>query len=312
MATIQNARDVLLQAAATRLETVAGPTNVTTDFANVTGSTRPSNNADVTQAAVNSGVTATGGGITLSSGGAIKGGQTAYDSGNGFFLGYTGSAYKFSVGNSSGNKFTWNGSTLGIVGDITGTSNIEITGNARFRGAYTGAVTNAAVYSNESNTAATGVFGTSSATLASHAATGIGVWGVGTGTEAFGVVGNATGGIGVSGATASSSNAGVRGNNTGGGPSIECVTTFKWNGYTYSVPAGSSTTCMHNDGVWRDPVTTARVNAAFGASESDVLQLIVTDSGTATVGGSGINLTSTIAGVRFRATGSNNIVLETF
>lgn len=312
MATIQNARDVLLQAAATRLETVAGPTNVTTDFANVTGSTRPSNNADVTQTAVNSGVTASSGGITLSSGGAIKGGQTAYDSGNGFFLGYTGGAYKFSVGNSSGNKFTWDGSTLGIVGDISGTSNIDITGNARFKGAYTGAVTNAAVYANESNTAATGVFGTSSATLASHAATGIGVWGVGTGAEAFGVVGGSTGGIGVSGATASGSSAGVRGNNTGGGPSVECVTTFKWNGYTYSAPAGSSSLFMRNDGVWADPVTTSAVNAAFGASESDVLQLIVTDSGTATVGGSGINLTSTIAGVRFRATGTNNIVLETF
>ena len=193
MAAIQNARDVLLQAAATRLETVAGPTNVTTDFANVTGSTRPSNNADVTQTAVNSGVTASSGGITLSSGGAIKGGQTAYDSGNGFFLGYTGGAYKFSVGNSSGNKFTWDGSTLGIVGDISGTSNIDITGNARFKGAYTGAVTNAAVYANESNTAATGVFGTSSATLASHAAAGVGVWGVGTGAEAIGVIGFSNG-----------------------------------------------------------------------------------------------------------------------
>ena len=115
MATIQNARDVLLQAAATRLETVAGPTNVTTDFANVTGSTRPSKNADVTQTAVNSGVTASSGGITLSSGGAIKGGQTAYDSGNGFFLGYTGGAYKFSVGNSSGNKLTWNGDRKSVV-----------------------------------------------------------------------------------------------------------------------------------------------------------------------------------------------------
>ena len=130
MATIQNARDVLLQAAATRLETVAGPTNVTTDFANVTGSTRPSNNADVTQAAVNSGVTASSGGITLSSGGAIKGGQTAYDSGNGFFLGYTGSAYKFSVGNSAGNKLTWNGSTLAVVGDISGSN-----------GAFSGTIT---------------------------------------------------------------------------------------------------------------------------------------------------------------------------
>ena len=310
MATIQNARDVLLQAAATRLETVAGPTNVTTDFANVTGSTRPSNNADVTQTAVNSGVTASSGGITLSSGGAIKGGQTAYDSGNGFFLGYTGSAYKFSVGNSSGNKFTWDGSTLGIVGDISGTSNIDITGNARFKGAYTGAVTNAAVYANESNTAATGVFGTSSATLASHAATGVGVWGVGTGAEAIGVIGFSNGSIGVSGASSSASAAGVRANNSGGGPSLESVTTFKWSSYTFAVPAGSTSTYMRNDGTWSNPVTTSAVNSAFGASESDVCQLVATDSGTATVAGSGFNLNCTVSGVQTVGSG-NTVVIQT-
>ena len=310
MATIQNARDVLLQAAATRLETVAGPTNVTTDFANVTGSTRPSNNADVTQTAVNSGVTASSGGITLSSGGAIKGGQTAYDSGNGFFLGYTGSAYKFSVGNSSGNKFTWDGSTLGIVGDISGTSNIDITGNARFKGAYTGAVTNAAVYANESNTAATGVFGTSSATLASHAATGVGVLGVGTGAEAIGVIGFSNGSIGVSGASSSASAAGVRANNSGGGPSLESVTTFKWGAYTYAVPAGSTSTYMRNDGTWSNPVTTSAVNSAFGASESDVCQLVATNSGTATVAGSGFNLICTVSGVQTVGSG-NTVVIQT-
>ncbi len=266
MATIQNARDVLLQAAATRLETVAGPTNVTTDFANVTGSTRPSNNADVTQAAVNSGVTASSGGITLSSGGAIKGGQTAYDSGNGFFLGYTGSAYKFSVGNSSGNKFTWDGSTLAVVGDISGSS-----------GTFSGTITAANISAGNWNNAIT-----------------------------YG------GTFRVDNCSVSDGSFGDLSTSTFAANTINASSTFTWNGYTYAAPAGSSTTCMHNDGVWRDPVTTARVNAAFGCSESDVLQLIVTDSGTATVGGSGINLTSTIAGVRFRATGSNNIVLETF
>ena len=115
MATIQNARDVLLQAAATRLETVAGPTNVTTDFANVTGSTRPSNNADVTQTAVNSGVTATSGGITLSSGGAIKGGQTAYDSGNGFSW-VTPEAPTSSAGQQLGQQVHMGRQHAGIVG----------------------------------------------------------------------------------------------------------------------------------------------------------------------------------------------------
>ena len=297
MATIQNARDVLLQAAVSRLDTVAGPTNVTVDFAQVNGSTKPSNNADVTTSI-----------LTNSGTSIVMNNAQLFKSGSGLGGVFIGSGGLFGKDSGGTETFAIDAGT----GAARFAGDINTTGNARFKGAYTGAVTNAAVYANESNTAATGVFGTSNATLASHAATGIGVWGVGTGTEAFGVVGGSNGGIGVSGATASGSNAGVRGNNTGGGPSVECVTTFKWNGYTYSAPAGSSTTCMHNDGVWRDPVTTARVNAAFGCSESDVLQIIATDSGTATVSGTGINLTSTIAGVRFRATGGNSIVLETF
>lgn len=53
----------------------------------------------------------TAGNITLNSSGYIKGGQTAYATGTGFFLGYDSSAYKFSIGNSS-QYLTWDGSTL--------------------------------------------------------------------------------------------------------------------------------------------------------------------------------------------------------
>jgi len=69
-----------------------------------------------------SGTTITGGGITLSGGGNIKGGQTGYDSGTGFFLGYDTSAYKFSIGNSSENKLIWNGTNLSVTGEIKATS----------------------------------------------------------------------------------------------------------------------------------------------------------------------------------------------
>lgn len=55
--------------------------------------------------------------VTISSTGSLKGGQTAYDTGTGFFLGYSGSAYKFSIGNAAGNKLTWDGSQLNIVGE---------------------------------------------------------------------------------------------------------------------------------------------------------------------------------------------------
>lgn len=51
----------------------------------------------------------------------IKGGATGYDAGTGFFLGYDTAAtagYKFFIGNSAGNKLTWDGSTLSVTGSI--------------------------------------------------------------------------------------------------------------------------------------------------------------------------------------------------
>ena len=310
MATIQNARDVLLQAAATRLETVAGPTNVTTDFANVTGSTRPSNNADVTQTAVNSGVTASSGGITLSSGGAIKGGQTAYDSGNGFFLGYTGGAYKFSVGNSSGNKFTWDGSTLGIVGDISGTSNLNVSGQAVFSGNNTTGGYTSAMHVNLGYGSVNGIVAAASG-FAAFALRGIAT------ASACGVSGEGTSSaVGVQGTSSGAGGAGVLAIGASGADALNVVgkavldnSTFTWNGYTYSAPAGSTSTYMRNDGTWSNPVTTSAVNAAFGASESDVCQIVVGNTGTATVAGTGLNLTTTVSGVTVTCS-SNNIVIE--
>ena len=64
----------------------------------------------------------TGGTITLSSTGWIKGGQTAYATGTGFFLGYS-SGYKFSVGSST-EYIKWDGSALSVGGDIIATGNI--------------------------------------------------------------------------------------------------------------------------------------------------------------------------------------------
>jgi hypothetical protein len=77
------------------------------------------------------------GGITLSANGYIKGGQTNYNTGTGFFLGYSGTTYKLSIGNPSGNKLTWDGTTLGITGalsagSITGsTFDVSTTGYVR-------------------------------------------------------------------------------------------------------------------------------------------------------------------------------------
>ena len=60
----------------------------------------------------------TAGNITLDTSGYIKGGQTAYDTGTGFFLGYAGGQYKFSLGSPTGNHIKWDGSQLTIFGDV--------------------------------------------------------------------------------------------------------------------------------------------------------------------------------------------------
>ena len=60
----------------------------------------------------------TAGTITLDASGFIKGGQTGYNLGTGFFLGYDSGAYKLSLGVSTGNYLTWDGSILKVVGSL--------------------------------------------------------------------------------------------------------------------------------------------------------------------------------------------------
>ena len=51
-------------------------------------------------------------------GSTVRQGQTAYDTGTGFFLGTSGGVPKFSLGDASGNKLTWDGSVLAISGSL--------------------------------------------------------------------------------------------------------------------------------------------------------------------------------------------------
>jgi len=96
----------------------ASTISVSVAYADITG-TKPPADADKTSSSIQSGITATSGGITFSAGGAIKGGQTDYNTGAGWFLGYSGSAYKFSIGDPSGSYLTWDGSGLSFVGTLT-------------------------------------------------------------------------------------------------------------------------------------------------------------------------------------------------
>ena len=60
-----------------------------------------------TQGSLSAGVVINSGGVTIGSGGSVKGGQTAYNTGEGFFLGYDTDGYKFSIGDSP--IFYWEG-----------------------------------------------------------------------------------------------------------------------------------------------------------------------------------------------------------
>ena len=58
------------------------------------------------------------GAIDISTGGYIKSGQTAYDTGTGYWIEYNAGTPRFSLGNAAGNKLTWDGSNLNITGTI--------------------------------------------------------------------------------------------------------------------------------------------------------------------------------------------------
>lgn len=61
----------------------------------------------------------TAGTIVLPSGGLIRSGQTAYNSGTGFYIGNDSGTPKFSIGDGSTNYVTWNGTTLSVTGSLS-------------------------------------------------------------------------------------------------------------------------------------------------------------------------------------------------
>lgn len=170
---------------------------------------------------------------------------------------------------------------LGSVtaGEITGTADINITGNARFRGAYSGADGIAAVYANESKVADNG--------LISYSDSGGAVLGIATSGAVYGVRGVGSGGAdGVHGAAGTGGIGGYFTNSNGyalyAGPNplsapvgpvtvLWCDGDFKFGSYTYSAPSGSSTTALLANGTWGNPhsafaTTAAETRNSSGAS----------------------------------------------
>jgi len=137
--------------------------------------------------AVNTGSLTVDGTLTIGSAGQIMGGQTAYATGTGFFLGYSSTTYKFSIGSST-QSLQWDGSNLTVTGNFYGNGAAEFTGQN-----------------------AVGLLTTALKVNVGSAAN-FGVYALGDGAGGRGVVGGSSGsgGAGVSGnATATGARAGV-------------------------------------------------------------------------------------------------------
>ena len=135
---------VAVLATAVDWDNVANPTigiDINSDTISInTGSATTTTGQDVATSGIEAGTTVTQGGITMNQGGSIKGGQSAYNTGTGFFLGYDSSAYKFSIGNASNEALTFDGTNLAVTGDITATSG-TFTGTVNASaGEFTGSV----------------------------------------------------------------------------------------------------------------------------------------------------------------------------
>ncbi len=65
------------------------------------------------------------GGLTIGSGGSLSSGQTAYNTGTGFWLDYNGGTPRLSIGHDDGNRLTWDGSTMTFVGVGDGITSIN-------------------------------------------------------------------------------------------------------------------------------------------------------------------------------------------
>jgi hypothetical protein len=78
--------------------------------------------------------TVTSGAVILDAAGFIRGGQTYYNAGSGFWLGYSGGAYKLSLGNST-QGVRWDGVDLKLTGSVSAGQPSYNTGYGYFLGA---------------------------------------------------------------------------------------------------------------------------------------------------------------------------------
>jgi hypothetical protein len=77
-------------------------------------------------------------GLEVNGTGNVRGGQTTYNTGTGFFLGYESSKYKFSIGNAGSNSLTWDGVNLNINGTFASGAVLADTSSTGFTATING------------------------------------------------------------------------------------------------------------------------------------------------------------------------------
>ncbi|GJL72968.1 MAG: hypothetical protein NMNS01_21670 [Nitrosomonas sp.] len=205
---------------------------------------------------------------------------------------------------------------LGTVtaGDITGTADIDISGLARFEGNNTVGGFSAAVHANRSNGAQYGVVATttngSGAAIRGSTLTpgAVGVHGSGGGSGGVGVVAFGQGGANALTATGPIS---LLGTITISTQTISNLTAGSANNVSGSNVSGTVANAT-NASNSTNATNASNSNSLGGTADSGWTRQLVTDSGTAAASSYGFVLTSTVSGVRTRATGGRNVVIESF
>ena len=233
---------------------------------------------DINQALTVSGTTVLKGVLQPNNTGAVAVGSITWNSTTGALVNGTGIAITEwgIIGASAGvATFTLQASNGAATfkGDITGGSNINITGQGRFDGSTTEGGATYAVVANSSGAASHGVLGLTDS--------GIGVWGASVAGSGSGVFGSAS----------SSTAVGVKAQHNGTGTALQVLGKMTINNTTV--------------------VSNLNADMVDGKQVSALCQIVVTDSGTCTVSGNGFNLNCTVSGVRTRGT-SNIVVIENF
>ena len=167
------------------------------------------NAATISAITTNTGSLTVNGALTLNTLAHIKGGQTGYNTGTGFFLGYDSTTYKFSIGSSTANM-TWDGSALAVTGGTITGGTVRTAASGQ-RVTMSSSTNTLDVYNSSGTLVFTaGGLSTNTYVKATNGIDGPAIWGQNT-SSSPGVHGSTTTGYGVYGLATGSGGYGVYG-----------------------------------------------------------------------------------------------------